>query len=103
MNGTWKWFLAEGVFLATVRAQESEVRSVRESLLFLVQASDHESAVSKAENIARAKEHSYENEKGEQVQWTFSRLVEVTEAVDQQFADGAELKSTMIDLNPEPS
>jgi hypothetical protein len=37
------------------------------------------------------------NDKGEPVQWSFVRMVEVTECIDQQFEDGAELKSVIIE------
>ena len=89
------WFVAEAVFQASVRTEMGDVRLIVESLLFLVQALDHPSALAKAVAIARGKEHSYQNEQGEQVRWSFIGLVEVTEMIDQQFDDGAELRSTM--------
>ena len=92
------WYVAEAIFEATVHIERATEKLVSETLLFLVRAVDHSSAVTKAENIAREKEHSYQNEMGQQVSWTFVRLVEVTRTVDQQFEEGAELKSTMTEL-----
>jgi hypothetical protein len=60
-----------------------DVNPVSETLLFLVRAADQVAAITRAETLARAKEHSYPNENGEQVTWTFARLVEVTEMIDQ--------------------
>jgi hypothetical protein len=54
----------------------------------------------KAETIAREKEHSYENEKGQQVKWQFVRLIEIIEMIDQRLEDGVEIKST---INPPPA
>lgn len=82
MSGECKWFVAEAIFQATVHTNQADVSPVSEDLLFLVQAVDHPSAISMAETIARAKQHSYENEKGQQVSWTFVRLVELTEMID---------------------
>jgi predicted NAD-dependent protein-ADP-ribosyltransferase YbiA (DUF1768 family) len=89
-----KWFVAEAVFHVSVMKQANVLQ---ENLLFLVEDVDHSSAVIKAEAIAKAKEHGYDNEKGQRVNWTFVRLVEVTEMIDQRFQDGAELKSIMRD------
>ncbi len=99
MNSDCKWFIAEAVFHATVQA-EHEASPLVEDLLFLVQAVDHPSAVIKAEEIARKKEHSYDNEKGQRVAWTFVRLIELTKMIDQRFEEGAELKSTMTESEP---
>ena len=92
-----KWFVAEAIFHARVSNESAEISSVFENLLFLVSAADHQGGVAKAEAIARAKEHSYPNKSGDLVTWTFVRLVELTEMIDQRFEDGAELKSTMRD------
>jgi len=101
MNSESKWFVAEAIFEATVHAEKAAGHRLTEDLLFLVQAVDHPSAVTSAEVIARRKEHSYDNENGHRVTWAFVRLVEVTEMIDQQFEQGAELKSTMT--GPDPS
>jgi hypothetical protein len=95
-----KWFVAQAIFQATVHSDEANARALTEDLLFLVQAVDHPAAVTRAEVLARAKEHSYENEKGQRVSWSFVRLVELTEMIDQQFDEGAELKSTMTEVEP---
>jgi hypothetical protein len=95
------WFVAEAIFEATVHTEAGPVTPVAETLLFLVEARDHSTAVTKAESIARAKEHSYDNEKGERVSWNFIRLVDLSEMVDQDFRDGAELKSTMTEAPAE--
>jgi hypothetical protein len=99
MTSQRRWFVAEALFQATVHTEKADVRPVSEGLLFLIQAVDHPSAVMRAEAVARAKEHSYENEKGQRVSWTFARLVEVTEMIDQRFEEGAELKSTMTEIS----
>ena len=93
------WFVAEGLFRATVHAEKADVRLITENLLFLVRAADQAAAVMRAEVIAQGKEHSYRNEQGELIDWTFVRLVEVTEMIDQRFEEGAELKSIMTNLN----
>jgi hypothetical protein len=92
-----KWFIAEAIFRATVHTDVADISPVSEDLLFLVRAVDHASAVTRADSIARAKEHSYTNEKGQQVRWRFVRLVELTEMIDQRFEEGAELKSAMTE------
>lgn len=102
MSAEHNWFVAEAVFQATVHTEKADVRPVSENLLFLVKAVDHPSAVSRAETLARAKEHSYKNEKGQLVSWTFVRLVEVTEMIDQEFEEGSELKSRMTEVTSEP-
>jgi hypothetical protein len=97
MSSEQTWYVAEGVFEASVRTKDGDVNPVSETLLFLVRAADQVAAITRAETLARAKEHSYPNENGEQVTWTFARLVEVTEMIDQEFQEGAELKSKMTD------
>jgi len=99
MNAHDKWFVAEAIFQATVRTDNGSVPSATENMLFLVKAVDDPAAVAKAEEIARAKEHSYKNERGQRVEWTFVQLVELTEMIDQDFKDGAELKSKMRDVS----
>lgn len=98
MTDPLKWFVAEALYQANVHAEPTDGRRLTEDLLFLVQASDHQSAVCKAETIARRKEHGYENARGEAVKWTFVRLVELNEMIEQQFEEGVELKSTIKDL-----
>jgi hypothetical protein len=98
MTTELKWFVAEAVFQAVVSTGTTDVRPVTEKLLFLVRATDHASASTRAEAVARAKEHSYRNEQGQQVTWTYVQLVELTEMIDQQFEEGTELKSTMTDV-----
>ena len=100
MSSNHKWFIAEVIFHATVHAEHEEASPLVEDLLLLIQAGDHPSAVVKAEAIAKTKEHSYDNEKGQRVTWTFVRLVELTEMIDQRFEDGAELKSTLTEGEP---
>jgi hypothetical protein len=100
MSGQHKWFVAEAIFRATVQTEEADAAPVSEDLLFLVKAVSQLSAESSAEAIARGKEHSYKNERGQTVDWTFVRLVEVTETIDQQLEDGAELKSRMMEGEP---
>ena len=95
-------FVAEAVFEETVHVEKADVRPVTENLLFLVKANDQSSALSRAEMIARSKEHSYKNEQDQLVSWTFVRLVEVTQMLDQQFEEGAELRSTMTDVHSRP-
>ncbi len=95
MSEESKWFIAEAVFRASIQGGDAERDPLEEDLLFLVRDIDASSAVAKAEKIARGKEHSYKNAKGECVVWSFSRLIEVKEMVDQRFEDGAEIKSTM--------
>ena len=52
-----KWYVAEGIFGATVAAENADAQPVSENLLFLVQAVDQPAAVLRAEAIAPAKEH----------------------------------------------
>ena len=92
-----RWFVAEGIFKATVTTDKGTDTPINERLLYLVSETDQQSAIKKADEIGRGKEHSYLNEKGEPVNWSFVRLVDVTECIDQQFEDGAELKSIMTD------
>jgi hypothetical protein len=92
-----KWFVAEAIFQARVSTGATEDCPVTEKLLFLVRAVDHQTALEKAQALARAKEHAYSNEQGHRVSWTYVQIVEVTEMIDQQFEEGSELKSTMTD------
>lgn len=96
MSAETKWFIAEAVFEATIpNNSDPSWEPLLENLLFLVRDVDEASALSKAGRIAKEKEHSYENSEGQRVVWSFLKLLEVTETVDQQFGDGAEIKSTM--------
>ena len=99
MSSEYKWFVAQAIFQATVHSEKGDLKPVSEELLFLVHAIDKTSAKPRAEAIARTKEHSYPNDQGQQVSWTFVRLVDVTEMIDQKFEEGAELKSTMTEAN----
>ena len=102
MSGELKWFVAEAIFHCTVRTEQGDVTSISEDRLFLVQAVDHAAGVKRAEALAHAKEHSYDNQYGQRVSWTFVRLVELTEPIAQRFEDGGELKSTMTELADVP-
>ncbi|MGI8745812.1 MAG: DUF4288 domain-containing protein [Bryobacteraceae bacterium] len=95
MSTKSRWFVAEAVFKATLQSQDADWKPLIEELLFLVFEIDEISASAKAEAIAREKEHSYQNQKGQRVTWRFVRLIEVKEMIDQRFEDGAEIKSTM--------
>jgi hypothetical protein len=101
MSSERRWFIARANFQATVHGRKADVRPLTDDLLFLVQAVDHPTAVDRAAIIAREKEHSYDNERGQRVSWALIRIVEVTEMIDQRFEDGAELKSTMSDADSE--
>jgi hypothetical protein len=68
-----------------------------EELLFLVNAEDLASAVTRGTQIATEKQHSYENEEGHLVAWAFLRLGEVTKMIDQRLEDGAEIRSILHD------
>ena len=93
------WYVAEAVYESGLEHSGSKYSPLIDRTWFLVSAEDEPSAEAKADVLARSKEHSYANEKGQLVKWTFVRLVEVTEMIDQRFEDGAELKSTMSDLH----
>lgn len=95
-----RWFIAEGIFKATVTTSDGDISRIRERLIFLVNARDSHEAVDRAEDIARSKEHFYKNQDGQIVKWSFVILVDVTEVVDQELQDGSELKSEMIELIP---
>ncbi len=95
MSTESKWFVAEAIFQANIQGRAADREPLEEDLLFIVHAIDEPSALAKAETIAREKEHSYENANGQRVVWNFIRLIEVMEMVDQQFEDGAEIKSKM--------
>ncbi len=92
-----KWFVADSVFHANRYVTDSTFTVVTERLLFLVTAVDQQSATERAVALAHSKEHSYTNAAGQPVRWSFVRLLDVTECIDQQFEDGAELKSIMTD------
>src|SRR5438477_5301081 len=95
MSTECKWFIAEALFQAAVQTGDTNWEPLVEDLLFLVHDIDEPSAMAKAEKIARRKEHSYKNSKGQCVVWSFARLVEVKEIIDQRFEDGAEIRSTL--------
>ena len=102
MSTELTWFVAEAIFHVWVQTEQGEIKTTSEDLLFLVQAIDHPSGVTQAEALARAKEESYDNQYGQRVSWRFVRLVGLTEMIDQQFKEGAELKSVLTTLAEAP-
>ena len=95
MSAEFKWFVAEAIFEATIQGRDESWEPLVEELLFLVRDVDEHSAAARAESIAKAKEHSYENPKGELVTWRLVGVTELTEVIDQLLQDGAEIKSWM--------
>jgi hypothetical protein len=93
MAGEMKCFVAEAIFQATLEIPRPDLAPLEERLLYLVRSDGVQGALDKAAALVAAKEHSYDNYKGERVIWTLRQLVEVSELIDQEIEDGAEIKS----------
>lgn len=87
------WYVAEAIFQSAIDEAGSSYSPLVEKSWFLVSADDEKAAESKAQVLARSKEHSYANGDGEKVRWLFLRIVRLREVMDERLADGTEVWS----------
>jgi hypothetical protein len=67
----------------------------------LIEGHSQHEARAKAAAKGESMNHSYANDTGEQVEWTFEAVLEVKETVDQELGNGAELYARLCSETPE--
>ena len=74
--------------------------SLVEESIRVFRASDEQHAARRADEIGRAAQHSYTNEDGEVVQWSFIRTLIVQDLSESELEDGVEVFSALRPLEP---
>lgn len=87
------WYVAEAIFHSSVSGAGPDYVPLVERSWFLVAAESEIEAQPKALVLGRAKEHSYLNSDGEQVDWTLQRIDRTREVLEGELSDGVELWS----------
>jgi hypothetical protein len=85
------WHVAEAIFESSIDGASSDYVPLIEKSWFLVAAPDEETALRKANELAKARRESYANAEGEQVQRRFVRIERVREIMDAELVDGTEI------------
>lgn len=85
-----QWYSAT-VLLKSVYPGEPRKRHLWERTTFLLRASEDCSLEEKAERLARAMEHEYENPYGQLVRWEFQSIERIQELFDAELTDGSEV------------
>ncbi len=67
-----------------------------EEVIIIVEAEGEADARTKAENIARLDEVEYTSISGENIEWTYERILQVYEIRPSQIADGTEVFSRFL-------
>ncbi len=95
-----KWYIATLIIQAKVGKNTSGSWMCDEQI-HLLRAPDEETAYTKAIELGKNKEHSYQNEADETVSWEFIGLADLEE-LDATIRDGVEIRSRLFD-SPDPA
>lgn len=85
-----QWYWASALFKA-VHVDRPRRRNVWEQKVFLVRAAADHEAWSRAETMARAREHEYLAATGDTVRWCFEEIEDVQPLHDGDLASGSEV------------
>jgi hypothetical protein len=95
-----RWFAVMLESCGHVDDGDSSVSPLWERTIVIIRAEDEASAELAAAEVARTRETSYPNDRGNTVHWTFERIVEVQELHDAEMCSGSEVWSTMFRRDP---
>lgn len=85
-----RWYSAR-VVLERLIGGAQEVSPLFEERMFLLRAKGDEEALQRAERLGRAGEETFENERGERIQWIFKEVLDIKAVLDDTLADGSEI------------
>jgi hypothetical protein len=90
-----EWYVAVMVVACTVGGRRADDNLV-DLQYRLIRASDPESAFVEAMSLGPLHDHSYQNESGQLVEWTFKGLHRLDRLIDQKLDNGSEVFSTLV-------
>jgi len=76
------WYTAHVFYRSDIRSTRPRKFHTFEEVYFLVSGVTSSEALQKAKKLAKRKEHSYKNTKGESVSWRMARFVGIQETTD---------------------
>jgi hypothetical protein len=89
------WYSVRVIYKSTIDGVEAP-DSLKEESIRVFSASTDDEARTKRENVARAGEHSYKNEKGEIVQWVVDTVEGAQDLCEEGLSDGMEVYSRLF-------
>lgn len=89
------WYSVRVIYRSTVDGVEVADSLMEESVRVFTASSDDEARL-KRENVARAGEHSYKNEKSETVQWIVESIEDAQDLCEDHLSDGIEVHSRLF-------
>ena len=93
------WFGARLLFECVVDPDTDADDATFEDRIILVQAVDEQEAERKAASAGKKAEHSYKNQFGDTVVWTFREMLDVVPMYDSDLVHGTEIYSSLIGRN----
>jgi hypothetical protein len=85
------WYTARCLFRSVHLGKPKRRRQLIEYRYILVKASGDKTATIRARQLAKKEEHSYRNLHGVKVKWVLERVLEVTEILAREIAEGTEV------------
>jgi hypothetical protein len=89
------WFSARALYRCDVR-DGRDCEPLCEESIFIFLATDEAAAEVRAEQVARERQMSYQNNEGSSVEWRLVSVEDVYQIFDQELSDGAEVYSRLF-------
>jgi len=96
------WYTACCLYTTTIKGKTVKRGGLAEYRYFLLKAGNDNIARAKGLRIGKAKQHSYKNSAGEEVSWTFEKLIDIKEVLSEEVTEGTEMYHQYIGNKKHP-